>query len=59
MPSVPVVMPTRTQKTRTLPIYGDMPAWLSMARSRRDRDCPQCPWVFQVEGCRLEFDWRI
>jgi integrase len=49
---------TKTRKARVLPIYGEMRHCLEMARVERDLNCPQCPWVFQVGGERMIFNWR-
>jgi integrase len=37
---------TKNRDAHTLPIYGDMRAWLEMAKSERDKKFPDCPWVF-------------
>jgi integrase len=49
---------TKTRKARVLPIYGEMRAWLEMARAERDANCPACPWVFQRKGQPMKFNWR-
>jgi integrase len=36
---------TKNKRGRTLPIYGEMRAWLSMAKAEQES-----PWVFQHEG---------
>ena len=41
---------TKNGKGRTLPIYGEMHAWLSMAWETRDK---KCPFVFQQEGKQI------
>jgi integrase len=38
---------TKGKKARTLPIYGDMTAWL---RSQLENRAPECPWVFYYHG---------
>ena len=38
---------TKTKKARTLPIYGDMEAWLLFQYRNR---APDCPWVFYYHG---------
>lgn len=42
---------TKGKKPRTLPIYGDMEAWLLFQYRNR---APDCPWVFYYHGPRLE-----
>ncbi len=37
---------TKNKKPRTLPIYGDMIAWLSMQRTEHEAKWPDCPLVF-------------
>jgi len=49
---------TKTRKARVLPIYGEMRHWLDMARAERGARYPRCPWVFQVDGERMIFNWR-
>ena len=49
---------TKTKKARVLPIYGDMKHWFALARRERDETYSQCPWVFQVEGKLMAFNWR-
>ena len=45
---------TKNQDAHTLPIYGDMAAWIEMAISERDTKFPNCPWLFfNDEGKRL------
>jgi len=44
---------TKNEEPRTLPVYGEMMAWLQMAKSERDLKCPECPWVFQKDGRRI------
>lgn len=34
------------KKSRTIPIYGDMRAWLEMQKAQRDQKWPECRWVF-------------
>ena len=38
---------TKGKKARTLPIYGDMAAWL---KSQWENRAPECPWVFYYHG---------
>lgn len=40
----------KTKRPRTLPIYGEMAAYIEMAIAAGD---PACPWLFQREGKRL------
>src|SRR5258705_9947012 len=35
---------TKNKDAHTLPIYGDMRAWLEMAKAERDMKHPECPW---------------
>ncbi len=49
---------TKTKKARALPVYGEMKHWLEMARQECDLKYPDCPWVFQVNGARMTFNWR-
>lgn len=37
---------TKNRDAHTLPIYGEMGAWLEMAKAERDAQFPDCPWVF-------------
>lgn len=37
---------TKNEESRTLPIYGDMREWLTLAKTIRDERFPECPWVF-------------
>jgi hypothetical protein len=37
---------TKNRNAHTLPIYGDMRAWLEMAKTERDAEFPECRWVF-------------
>jgi integrase len=41
----------KTKKPRTLPIYGDMRAYLEMAIAAGDGGCP---WLWQIEGRRVK-----
>jgi integrase len=41
---------TKTKKPRVLPLYGEMKQFLQMAKERRDRLYPNCPWVFNRKG---------
>lgn len=34
------------REAHTLPGYGEMEAWLEMAKAERDAKFPDCPWVF-------------
>jgi integrase len=38
---------TKGKRARTLPIYGDMEAWL---KSQFAKHAPDCPWVFYYHG---------
>lgn len=40
----------KTKRPRTLPVYGEMAAYLEMAIAAGD---PACPWLFQRDGKRL------
>jgi integrase len=45
---------TKNNEGRTLPIYGEMKEWLTLAKEIRDQQHPSCPWVFYDEkGGRL------
>ena len=44
---------TKNKRPRTAPIYGDMVEWLKLAKEMRDREWPNCPWVFSRRGQRL------
>jgi integrase len=46
---------TKSKKPRVLPIYGEMKQFLTMAKERRDRLYPDCPWVFNREGEQFLF----
>ena len=46
---------TKDKRARLLPIYGEMKHWLEMAYEERD---PNCPYVFQVGGKPMIFNWR-
>ena len=37
---------TKNRDAHTLPVYGDMRAWLEIAKAERDEEFPGCPWVF-------------
>ena len=41
---------TKGKKHRTLPIYGDMAAWLDMQKTHRDEMWPDCDLVFHYLG---------
>ena len=43
---------TKNRDAHTLPIYGDMRAWLEMAKAERDAKFAACPWVFFDDGGR-------
>jgi integrase len=53
---------TKNDEARTLPIYGEMHQWLTLAKEIRDQQHPTCPWVFCDEnGGRLSWfyeKWR-
>ena len=53
---------TKNKEGRTLPIYGEMRDWLTVAKEIRDQKHPTCPWVFYDEkGARLYWfyeEWR-
>jgi len=52
---------TKNKDGRTLPIYGEMHAWLSMQRTIQKQQCPGCKLVFQRDGHQVgEFykSWR-
>ena len=49
---------TKTKKARVLPIYGEMKRWLEEAAAEREANHPDCPWVFQVGGEHMIFNWR-
>ena len=45
---------TKNEEGRTLPIYGEMREWLTVAKEIRDQQHPACPWVFYDDnGARL------
>lgn len=44
---------TKNKKQKTIPIYGEMGHWLSMAKAERDAKHPGCKWVINEEGKRL------
>jgi integrase len=46
---------TKIKEPRVLPIYGEMPHFLAMAKERRDRLYPTCPWVFNRKGRQFKF----
>jgi integrase len=46
---------TKTGKARILPIYGEMVQWLEVAEDTRS---PGCPWLFEVRGKQMVFNWR-
>lgn len=41
----------KAKRPRTLPVYGEMAAYIEMAIAAGD---PACPWLFQREGKRLK-----
>jgi integrase len=41
---------TKNKRPRTVPIYGEMLEWLTMARQARDQQFPACKWVFSHLG---------
>lgn len=41
---------TKNKKGRKLPIYGEMPHWLSMAKEMGEARFPTCPQVFNHDG---------
>lgn len=45
---------TKGKLARTLPIYGDMAAFLEMAFAEADQTFPQCCWAFQRHGKRID-----
>jgi len=44
---------TKNKRPRTLPVYGEMKAWLEMQRSLRDQKWSACPWVFSYMGRQI------
>jgi integrase len=44
---------TKNREAHTLPIYGEMRAWIDMAKTARDTDYPECPWLFSDHGVQL------
>ncbi|MES2222090.1 MAG: tyrosine-type recombinase/integrase [Acidobacteriota bacterium] len=44
----------KNKRGRWAPIYRDMGPYLEMACAVRDKECPQCPWVVQFGGKRIE-----
>jgi integrase len=49
---------TKTKKVRVLPIYGEMTRSLQEAARYADATYPNCPWVFQIGGDEMIFNWR-
>jgi len=45
---------TKNQEGRSLPIYGEMLAWLEMAKAARDESFPACRWVFHRKGAQIK-----
>jgi integrase len=41
---------TKGKEARTLPIYGEMRAWLEMQQEDRDQNWPACPFLFHYQG---------
>jgi integrase len=41
---------TKNNEGRTLPIYGDMVEWLRIEKEIRDKEHPECPYVFRRGG---------
>lgn len=44
---------TKAKKPRVAPIYGDMRAWLEMAKAEHDAAYPDCPYVVHDKGERV------
>jgi len=44
---------TKNKKPRTVPIYGEMKAWLELEKQKRDQLQSSCQWVFSKGGRRL------
>jgi integrase len=52
---------TKNKDGRSLPIYGEMLAWLQMAKAARDESFPTCRWVFHRKGSQIksiQATWR-
>lgn len=45
---------TKNGDPHTLPIYGEMRAWLDMAKSDRDADYVACQWVCSDHGVQIQ-----
>ncbi len=41
---------TKNSHPRTVPIYGEMRPFLELALENRNKDYPECPWVFSYRG---------
>lgn len=48
-----VLHETKNDSPRSLPIYGEMGAWLEMAKADRDVNFPECQYVFSKKGKRI------
>jgi integrase len=44
---------TKSGFARTVPIYGEMGPFLQLALENRNKDYPECPWVFNYYGRRI------
>ncbi len=54
---------TKTKKGRYLPIWGDMMEVLQWQKAVRDRECPECEWVFfwhmNASGANARFGAKL
>lgn len=55
-----ILVPQRSTKNRephAVPIFGEMRAWVELAKAERDSRYPNCPWVFHYRGEQIR-DFR-
>jgi integrase len=45
---------TNGKRPRTLPIYGEMKAWIDMQLAELAQSWPLCPWLFHRRGRRID-----
>jgi integrase len=48
---------TKNDESRVIPLAADLCEMLAMSKAARDRQCPECPWVFFRDGKQIR-DFR-
>lgn len=49
---------TKNKEAREVPLFGELPAILKMQKEATEAKFPRCPWVFHLEGERLQSFWK-